>query len=150
MDDPGHHDTAPFQEDVLYEGGPHRMDLFFGFLAGLTVVGLPLAVASVVRALWLRFRIGSRTITVRGGFLGRSTSTVSYSQIEEVKSVSRGFGLYGDMVLHVKSDGTSGMRVEMRAVPDFRRWKHYIEERRDALVPRKQPKRTSQATGFAS
>ena len=149
MDDPGEHSTAALEEEVLYEGGPHIMDLVFGLLAALTVVGIPLAIGSVVRALWLRFRIGSRSITVQGGFLGRTTNTVSYSRIETVKSVSRGFGLYGDMVLHLGKNGGPGMRIEMRAVPDFRRWKSYIEQRRDALGQRTQPKRALKM-GFVS
>jgi hypothetical protein len=51
-----------------------------------------------------------------------------YSQIREVRSVPRGFGAWGDMVL-VLTDGT---KLEMRSVPNFRAVETYIEERRQA------------------
>ena len=130
------------EEEVFYDGGPHPMDLVFGLVAALTVVGIPLAVGAVVRALWLRFRITERTIVVKGGFLGRTTTTVSYGRIREVRSVSRGFGLYGDMVLLLKGGGA----LEMRSLPDHHRWRALVEERCPAL------KATDQRpgpTGFA-
>jgi len=46
------------REEVYYEGGPAPGDLILNLLLGLTVVGIPLAVGGVVRALWLR--TGSR------------------------------------------------------------------------------------------
>ncbi|KKZ12159.1 MAG: hypothetical protein TE42_05550 [Candidatus Synechococcus spongiarum SP3] len=124
---------------MLYEGGPHPMDLVFGLLAALTVVGIPLAVGAIVRALWLRFRITDRTIAVKGGFLGRTSTTVSYGQIRDVRSVSRGFGLYGDMVLLLKGGGA----LEMRSLADYRRWRNLVEER----CP--DPKAASQRSGQA-
>ena len=129
--------AAATGEEVLYEGGPHPMDLVFGLLAALTLVGIPLAVGAVVRALWLRFRITDRTIAVKGGFLGRTATTVSFGQIREVRSVSRGFGLYGDMVLLLKGGGA----LEMRSLPDYRRWRDLVEER----CP--EPRAASQSTG---
>lgn len=132
MSDQSTESSAPAQttratatEEVLYDGGPHPMDLVFGLLGALTVVGIPLAVGAIVRALWLRFHITDRTIAVKGGFWGRTATTVSYGQIREVRSVSRGFGLYGDMVLLLKGGGA----VEMRSLPDYRRWRDLIEER---------------------
>jgi hypothetical protein len=116
------------QEEVFYEGGPARGDLIVGLLLALTLVGLPIAVGSIVRALWLRFRITSRRIEVNGGWLGRDRSQVVYNQIREVRSVPRGFGAWGDMVL-VLNDGS---KLEMRSVPRFRAVESYIEERRKA------------------
>jgi hypothetical protein len=115
-------------ETVYYEGGPARGDLVLSLLIGLTVIGLPIAVGSIVRALWLRYRITSRRISVSGGWLGRDRTQVVYSQIREVLSVPRGFGAWGDMVL-VLNDGS---RLEMRSVPRFRELEAYIEERRQA------------------
>ena len=103
-------------ETVYYEGGPARGDLVLSLLIGLTVIGLPIAVGAIVRALWLRYRITSRRISVSGGWLGRDRTQVVYSQIREVLSVPRGFGAWGDMVL-VLNDGS---RLEMRSVPRFR------------------------------
>jgi hypothetical protein len=113
---------------VYYEGGPARGDLILSLLIGLTLIGLPIAVGAIVRALWLRYRITSRRISVSGGWLGRDRTQVVYSQIREVLSVPRGFGAWGDMVL-VFNDGS---RLEMRSVPRFRELEAYIEERRQA------------------
>jgi len=85
-------------------------------------------VGAIVRALWLRFRITSRRISVNGGWLGRDRTQVVYSQIREVRSVPRGLGAWGDMVL-VLNDGA---RLEMRALPRFREVEAYIEERRQS------------------
>ena len=116
------------QEDVFLEGGPAWGDLVTNLLFGLTLIGIPFAVGAIVRALWLRFRITSRRIEVNGGWLGRDRTQVVYSQIREVRSVPRGFGLWGDMVL-VLNDGS---KLEMRSVPGFRELETYIEERRQA------------------
>lgn len=115
-------------ETVFYEGGPAKGDLIVGLFLAITLFGLPLTVGAVVRALWLRYRITSRRIEVNGGWLGRDRTQVVYSQIREVRSVPRGFGAWGDMVL-VLNDGT---KLEMRSVPDFRAVETFIEERRKA------------------
>jgi hypothetical protein len=127
-------------ETVWYEGGPARGDLIVGLVLLFTLFGIPLAVGAIVRALWLRYRITSRRIEVNGGWLGRDRSQVVYSQIREVRSVPRGLGAWGDMVL-VLNDGT---KLEMRSVPRFRELETYIEERRQARSGRTAPK-----SGFA-
>lgn len=117
--------TTTIQEDTFYEGGPAKGDLIFNLLLGLTLIGIPFAVGAIVQALWLRFRITSRRISVSGGWLGRDRSQVVFSQLREVRCVPRGFGAWGDMVL-VLSDGS---RLEMRSVPNFREVETYILER---------------------
>ena len=116
------------QEDVHYDGGPAKGDLIFNLLLGVTLIGLPFAIGAIVRAVWLRFRITSRRISVTGGWMGKEKTQVVYSQIKEVRTVSRGFGAWGDMVL-VLSDGA---RLEMRSVPNFRQTEDYILERMSA------------------
>ena len=113
------------QEDVHYDGGPAKGDLIFNLLLGVTLIGLPFTIGAIVRAVWLRFRITSRRISVTGGWMGKEKTQVVYSQIKEVRSVSRGFGAWGDMVL-VLNDGA---RLEMRSVPSFRVTEAYILER---------------------
>ena len=130
------------QEEVLYEGGPAWGDLVTNLLFGLTLIGIPFAVGAIVRALWLRFRITSRRVTVSGGWLGRDRSQVVYSQIKEVRSVARGFGFWGDMVL-VLSDGA---KLEMRAMPRYREVETYIRER---IVARSGGGKGPAPTGFA-
>ena len=113
------------QEDVHYDGGPARGDLIFNILLGFTLIGLPFTIGAVVRALWLRFRVTSRRISVTGGWMGKDKTQVVYSQISEVRTVPRGFGAWGDMVL-VLNDGA---RLEMRSLPRFREVEAYILER---------------------
>jgi hypothetical protein len=116
---------ASINEEVFYAGGPAKGDLITNLLFGLTLIGIPFAVGAIVRALWLRFRITSRRVEVSGGWLGRDRSQVVYSQIREVRSVARGFGFWGDMVL-VLSDG---MKLEMRAVPRYKEAEAFIRQR---------------------
>ena len=117
--------TTTIQEDTLYEGGPAKGDLIFNLLLGLTLIGIPFAVGAIVRAVWLRFKITSRRISVSGGWMGKDRSQVVYSQLREVRCVPRGFGAWGDMVLVL----TDGSRLEMRSVPNFREVETYILER---------------------
>ena len=112
-------------EDVHYEGGPAKGDLILNVLLGFTLIGLPFTIGAIVRAVWLRFRITSRRISVCGGWMGNDKTQVVYSQISEVRTVQRGFGAWGDMVL-VLNDGA---RLEMRSLPRFREVEAYILER---------------------
>lgn len=113
------------REEVFYEGGPHIGDLIINVLIGFTVLGIPLTVGAVVRALWLRYRITNRRLTVIGGWMGRDRWDVIYREIKETIAVPRGLGLWGDMVVTLQ-DGT---RLEMRAVPNFRKVEQYLRER---------------------
>ncbi len=130
-------------EEVFYEGGPAKSDLIINLLMGLTLIGLPFTVGAVIRALWLRFRITSRRVSVTGGWLGRDQTQVIYSQIKELRSVPRGLGSWGDMVL-VLNDGS---RLEMRSVPRFRETEKYIKERIRVRRPKGSPQ---DLKGFAA
>ena len=131
------------QEDVHYDGGPARGDLIFNILFGFTLIGLPFTIGAVVRALWLRFRITSRRISVTGGWMGKDKTQVVYSQITEVRTVPRGFGAWGDMVLVLQD----GARLEMRSMPRFREMEAYILERISSRAANAQQKSTE---GFAA
>ena len=135
---------ASINEAVFYEGGPAKGDLITNLLFGLTLIGIPFAVGAIVRALWLRFTITSRRVSVSGGWLGRDRTQVVYRQIREVRSVARGLGFWGDMVL-VLNDG---MKLEMRAVPNYREAEAYIQERMAASTTAKAPKAAN--SGFAA
>ncbi|GAA6614850.1 PH domain-containing protein [Scytonema sp. NUACC26] len=119
------------REEVYFEGGPHIGDLIVNILIGLTVVGIPLTVGAIVRALWLRFRITDRRVSVTGGWMGRVRSDVIYSEVAKIVKVPRGIGLWGDMVITMKD----GSRLELRAIPKFREIYDYIEERVIAKNP---------------
>ncbi len=112
------------KEDIYFEGGPAKGDLIINLLAGLTLLGLPFTFAAIVRALWLRFTITNKRITIVGGWFGRTKTQVSLNKIKEIRSVPRGFGAYGDMVL-ILNDGS---KVEMKSLPLFRDKQIYIEQ----------------------
>lgn len=119
------------KEEIYYEGGPHWGDLLINILLGFTVICLPLTVGAIVRALWVRYRITDRRITIIGGWLGRDRSDIVYSEMAKVVTVPRGWGAYGDMVVTLKDEN----RLEMRAVPRFRDVYAFISER---LTPQAQ------------
>ena len=116
--------TSP-NEDIFYEGGPATGDLIINLIAGITLIGLPFTFGALVRALWVRYKITTRRISVTGGWLGRDKTQVVYSQIAEIRAIPRGLGSYGDMVLVLKD----GARLEMRSIPNFRETETYILEK---------------------
>ena len=110
------------KEEVYYEGGPHIGELLFGIGLAFTLICIPITVGAIVRALWLRYRITSRRISISGGWMGRDRTDIIYSEIAKIVTVPRGFGLWGDMVVTLKD----GSRIEMRAVPNFRDVYDYV------------------------
>ena len=117
--------TISANEDIFYEGGPAPGDLIINLLAGITLIGLPFTFGALVRALWVRYKITTRRISVTGGWLGRDKTQVVYNQIAEIRAIPRGLGSYGDMVLVLKD----GARLEMRSIPNFRQTETYILEK---------------------
>ncbi len=120
-------------EKIFYEGSPAKEDLIFNLFAGITLVGLPFTFGAIVRSLWLRFKITNKRVSVTGGWLGKDKTQVVYKQIKEVRSIPRGFGSYGDMVLVMKD----GARLEMRSVPNFRDVETYIKEQISKTISKK-------------
>ena len=113
------------KEDVFYEGGPHIGDLILNVLLAFTVICLPLTVGAIVRAIWLRYRITDRRISVTGGWMGRDRTDIIYSEIVKVVKMPRGIGLWGDLVVTLKDRS----RLELRAMPKFREMYDYIVEK---------------------
>ncbi|HEY9866843.1 MAG TPA: PH domain-containing protein [Candidatus Obscuribacterales bacterium] len=126
------------REESFYEGGPAIGDLIINLLIGLTVIGIPLAIGAIVRALWLRYRITNRRISVIGGWMGQDRTDIVYSEIIKIVKVPRGLGTWGDMVLTLKN----GSRLELRAVPRFRETYDFIL---DKISP--QAQKASATTG---
>ena len=132
-----------FDTEVFYEGGPAKVDLIINLLAGVTLVGLPFTFGALVRALWIRYMITNRRVSVTGGWFGKNQSQVGYGQVNEIRSVPRGFGFYGDMVLILKD----GSKLEMRSVPNFRTTEKFIMDQ----INNKNSKRSQQdVQGFAA
>ena len=117
--------TISSNEDIFYEGGPASGDLIINLLAGITLIGLPFTFGALVRALWVRYKITTRRISVTGGWLGRDKTQIVYNQISEIRAIPRGLGSYGDMVLVLKD----GARLEIRSIPNFREVDAYILEK---------------------
>ena len=80
------------KEEVFYEGGPHIGDLIFNILLGFTLICIPLTVGAVVRALWLRYRITSRRLSITGGWMGRDRTDLIYTEITKIVTVPTGLG----------------------------------------------------------
>ncbi|CAN1209881.1 PH domain-containing protein [Tumidithrix helvetica PCC 7403] len=112
-------------EEVYYEGAPHIGDLIVGLLLSVFVITIPITIGAVVRAIWLRYRITNRRITVTGGWFGRNRTDIVYAEIAKIVTVPRGLGSWGDMVLTLKD----GSRLELRSVPKFREVYDYIESK---------------------
>jgi hypothetical protein len=116
------------KEEVYYEGGPHIGDLIINILLGFTVICLPLTFGALARALWLRYRITDRRVSVIGGWMGRDQSDIIYSDISKIVTVPRGLGAWGDMVITLKD----GSRLELRAMPKFREVYDFMNQRLSA------------------
>jgi len=113
------------KEESFYEGGPHVGDLIINILLGFTVICLPLTVGAIVRALWLRYRITDRRVSITGGWQGRDRTDIIYAEISKVLKIPRGLGAWGDIVLTLRD----GSRLELRSVPRFRETYEYIAEK---------------------
>ncbi len=120
------------KENIYYEGGPHIGDLIINILLAFTVICLPLTVGAIVRAIWLRYRITDRRISVTGGWMGRDRTDIIYAEIVKVVKVPRGIGLWGDLVVTLKDKS----RLEMRALPRFREIYNYVAEKAAAKTGR--------------
>ena len=130
-------------EEVFYEGGPAKSDLIINLFSGLTILGLPFTFAAIVRALWLRYKITNKRITIDGGWFGKNKTQVSLSNIDEIRSVPRGFGSYGDMVL-ILNDGS---KVEMKSLPLFREKQEFIEKN---IIKKSNTLSLNEVEGFAT
>jgi hypothetical protein len=120
------------REETYYDGGPHVGDLIFNIAIGFTIVALPLTIGAIIRAIWLRYRITNRRISVTGGWMGRDRTDIVYSEIVKIVTVSRGFGLWGDMVVTLRN----GSRMELRSVPKYREVYDYVSEKLTASARR--------------
>jgi nitrogen fixation protein len=112
-------------EEVYYEGAPHIGDLIISLLMSIFVITIPFGIAAIARALWVRYRITNRRITVTGGWQGQNRTDIVYAEIAKIVIVPRGFGAWGDMVLTLKD----GSRLELKSLPKFRETYEYIESK---------------------
>ncbi|XP_043698753.1 uncharacterized protein LOC122649601 [Telopea speciosissima] len=92
----------------------HYGDLVANLLLGFTLLWLPLTLAAVSRAFFLRYRFTNLRVTIISGLLVQDRSDFSYKVIKDVKVVPRFIGEWGDIVITLK-DGT-----KVQSVPKFR------------------------------
>ncbi|KAF9625390.1 hypothetical protein IFM89_022375 [Coptis chinensis] len=108
--------SKPTEETIFFDGGAHYGDLLANLLLGFTLFWLPLTLAAVSRAFFLRYRFTNLRVTVISGLSGQDRSDFSYKVIKDVKVVPRFIGEWGDIIITLK-DGTI---VDLRSVPKFR------------------------------
>jgi len=113
------------RETTYYEGGPHIGDLIVNILLGFTVIFLPLTVGAIVRAIWLRYKITDRRISVTGGWMGKDRTDIVYGEVAKMIKMPRGIGMWGDIVVTLNDRS----RLELRAMPNFREVYDYMAER---------------------
>uniref|UniRef100_A0A6P4AWR3 uncharacterized protein LOC107434906 n=1 Tax=Ziziphus jujuba TaxID=326968 RepID=A0A6P4AWR3_ZIZJJ len=106
----------PTEETIFFDGGAHYGDLLANLLLGFTLLWLPLTLAAVSRAFYLRYRFTNLRVTVISGLTGQDRSDFSYKVIKDVQVVPRFIGEWGDIIITLK-DGT---KVDLRSVPKFR------------------------------
>ncbi|QCD90476.1 uncharacterized protein LOC114173163 [Vigna unguiculata] len=111
-------------ETIFFDGGAHYGDLAANLLLGFTLFWLPLTLAAVSRAMYLRYRFTNLRVTVISGLTGEDRSDFGYSVIKDVQVVPRFIGEWGDVIITLK-DGT---KVDLRSVPKFREIAKYCLE----------------------
>lgn len=114
-------------ENVYFDGGAHYGDLVANLILGFTLLWLPLTLAAVSRALFLRYRFTNLRVTVISGLTGQDRSDFSYNVIKDVQVVPRFIGEWGDVIITLK-DGT---KVDLRSVPNFRQVAKYCLDMAD-------------------
>ncbi|KAK9276478.1 hypothetical protein L1049_006012 [Liquidambar formosana] len=96
--------TKPTQETVFFDGGAHYGDLVANLLLGFTLLWLPLTLAAVSRAFFLRYRFTNLRVTVISGLTGQDRSDFSYKVIKDVQVVPRFIGEWGDIIITLRME----------------------------------------------
>jgi hypothetical protein len=118
-------------ETVHFESTPHLGDVAVNVALGITLVWLPLSLASVGRAAFIRYRFTDRRIScVTTAPWKNEQLDAAYQEVKDVVTIGRGIGLWGDMLVTLND----GSKIEMRALPRFMEMKEYILKRRDELT----------------
>lgn len=133
-------------EKLHFESAPHRGDLATNVVLGATLLWLPLTVASVGRAAFVKYRFTDRRVSVITNAPWKQEQLdVPYQEVKEVVFIGRGVGAWGDMVITLKNND----KIEMRSLPRFKELRDYILERREALAPQEKAGVVTPATSSA-
>lgn len=118
-------------EEVIFETTPHLGDLAVNMALGITVLWLPLSIASLGRYAFVRYKFTDRRISCMTNTPFQNEQLdAAYQEVKDVVTIGRGVGLWGDMLVTLRN----GDKIEMRALPRFLEMKEYILKRRDELT----------------
>mmetsp|Transcript_22294 Transcript_22294/g.31170 ORF Transcript_22294/g.31170 Transcript_22294/m.31170 type:complete len:261 (-) Transcript_22294:105-887(-) len=115
-------------EVIFYEGPPHRGDAVVNSVLGATLVWLPLTVASLTRAVSIKYIISDKRVSVitKAPWDDKETRVdAPYDQIKKVQSVGRGIGLWGDMAVTTMDNNV----LELRSLDGYKDAEKYINEK---------------------
>jgi len=113
-------------ETVFFEGPPSRGDLATNVALGVSILWLPLTIAAVGRALWVKYKFTDKRISITSTSpLNSEQTDVSYKRVVNCVAIGRGIGLWGDMVVTLDD----GSKLEFRALDKFQEIRDYILER---------------------
>ncbi|BBA80080.1 hypothetical protein RGRSB_1682 [cyanobacterium endosymbiont of Rhopalodia gibberula] len=120
------------RENIFYEGSPHIGGLVINILLGFAVICLPLTVGSVVRAIWLLYCITNHQISITDGRMRYDYTDTVYDEITKMVKIPQGtIGLWNDIAVTLQDKS----RLELRAVPDFRKAYDYMAEKTETETP---------------
>jgi hypothetical protein len=103
-------------EQVHFESGPHKGDVAVNVALGATLLWLPLTAAAVGRGAFVKYRFTDKRISViTNAPWKKEQLDAAYQEVDDVVSVGRGLGLWGDMVVTLKN----GDKIEMRSLPKY-------------------------------
>ncbi|KAK9919023.1 hypothetical protein WJX75_008741 [Coccomyxa subellipsoidea] len=134
-------------EQLYWEGPPHRGDLAINIALGTTLLWLPLTFAALGRGIFVNYKFTDRRLTVSTSAPWKTESLdAAYQEIKDVKTVGRGLGFWGDMVVTLRN----GDKIELRSLPKFLELRDYILKRREELKSEgSSAQAKSTAKGFA-
>ncbi|CAK0785169.1 hypothetical protein CVIRNUC_008375 [Coccomyxa viridis] len=134
-------------ETVHWEGPPHRGDMAINIALGTTLLWLPLTVASVTRGAFINFIFTDKRLSVITQAPWKTERLdAAYQEVKDVKTVGRGIGLWGDMVVTLRNND----KIELRSLPKFLELRDYILKRREELAgAEKMEPKSAASKGFS-
>lgn len=138
-------------ETVYFETTPALGDMAINIALGATLVWLPLTFAAIGRVAFVKYRFTDKRLSVISNAPWENSQLdAAYQEVQDVKAIGRGIGLWGDMVVELRN----GDKVEMRAVPRWQEMRDYVllrakELQRDDAGSDQLGSKRSSAKGFA-
>jgi hypothetical protein len=102
-------------EKVFFEGPPSKVELLIPFFSILTVIGIIPFVTTLLRQVWVNYKITNRRISVDSGFQGNTRAEIVYRDIKKIKYIKRLGGQAADVVLVLKDNA----QLELRSLPNW-------------------------------